>query len=69
MYNERFSHFSKAIQKDISFCFKAQMMQAKTDLYLIYLSRASFVYKYTCASYSHKHNFKPFACNELVFVL
>ena len=34
MCNERFSHISKALQKDISFSYKAQMVQTKMNLYL-----------------------------------
>ena len=34
MYNEWFSHMSSAIQKDISFSLKVQMVQEKIDLYL-----------------------------------
>ena len=49
MYNEWFSHMSKAIQKDISFSLKVQMVQAKSIHISIYL------YKNTYAMYSHKH--------------
>ena len=33
MYKESFSHMSKAIQKDVSFSLKVQMVQAKMNLY------------------------------------
>ena len=35
MYNEWFPHMSKTLQKDISFSFKVQMVQAKMNSYLI----------------------------------
>ena len=34
MFNECFSHMSKMLQKDISFCHKVQMVQAKMTSYL-----------------------------------
>ena len=45
----------KTLQKDISFSLKVQIVQAKWIRISIYLFTASFVYKNTHATYSHKH--------------
>ena len=34
MHNECFSHMSKMLQKDLSFCHKVQMVQAKMNSHL-----------------------------------
>ena len=55
MYNEWFSHTSKALQKDISFSLIVKMVQPKWIRISIYLFTALFVYKNTPATYSLKH--------------
>ena len=66
IYNEWFLYMSKIIQKDISFLLRFKWCRQKSICISICLVTASSLYKNTCTSYSHKHNFEPF---ELLFVL
>ena len=46
---------NKTLQKDISFSRKIQTVQPKSIRISIYLFTASFVFKNTRSTYSHKH--------------
>ena len=55
MYNEWFSHMSKTIQKDILFLLVSSGACKNEFVFQFTYLQPQFVYRNTCATYSHKH--------------